>query len=103
MNAHWFPVLVHIALDYLPIQSSSVLCERAFLSRKQTATDQCRSLESNTFEAIQITKNNKQTQVKMVHQARRAGEKASREEQVRLGVSLVLEKLCAESGPIEID
>ena len=34
-----YPILAHIALDYLPSQASSVPCSCLFLASKQTAVD----------------------------------------------------------------
>ncbi|KAG6912156.1 hypothetical protein DXG01_016913 [Tephrocybe rancida] len=39
-----FPTLYAMALDFLPIQASSVPCERAFLSSGETDMSQCNQL-----------------------------------------------------------
>ncbi|KAG2114066.1 hypothetical protein BD769DRAFT_1332198, partial [Suillus cothurnatus] len=44
-----FPMLAHIACDYLPIQGSSVPSEQASLSGGITTTVQCNALVSSTF------------------------------------------------------
>ena len=45
-----------MAMDILPIQASSVPCERVFLSSKETITAQRNSLSPCTVEALQILK-----------------------------------------------
>jgi hypothetical protein len=43
-------------MDLLPIQATSVPCERVFSASKETATDRRNRLKPNTMEAIQLLK-----------------------------------------------
>ncbi|KAF9219206.1 hypothetical protein BS17DRAFT_686395, partial [Gyrodon lividus] len=45
-----------MAMDYLPIQPSSVLCERVFSSSSLTDTKQCNQINPILMEALQILK-----------------------------------------------
>jgi hypothetical protein len=45
-----------MALDYLPIQASSVPCERAFSSSAETDTNRRNRISPNIMEALQILK-----------------------------------------------
>ena len=51
-----FPTIQQIALDILPVQASSVPCERLFSASKQTATDRHARLGSDRFEELQLMK-----------------------------------------------
>ncbi|KIP01667.1 hypothetical protein PHLGIDRAFT_80269 [Phlebiopsis gigantea 11061_1 CR5-6] len=51
-----YPTLHEMALDYLPIQASSVPCERAFSSSAETDTKKRNRLSPIMFEALQLLK-----------------------------------------------
>ena len=51
-----YPTLHEMALDYLPIQASSVPCERAFSSSAETDTKKRNRLSPVMFEALQLLK-----------------------------------------------
>ncbi|KAG1802800.1 uncharacterized protein HD556DRAFT_1190235, partial [Suillus plorans] len=51
-----YPVLSPIALDFLPIQGSSVPCERAFLDAGLTDMKWCAPLLPKNFGDIQTVK-----------------------------------------------
>ncbi|EJC99165.1 uncharacterized protein FOMMEDRAFT_94352, partial [Fomitiporia mediterranea MF3/22] len=51
-----YPILTHIAQDYLAIQGSSVPCEHVFSGAGLVDTKQCNQLLPETFEAIEILK-----------------------------------------------
>ncbi|MGH7238541.1 MAG: hAT transposon family protein, partial [Candidatus Saccharimonadales bacterium] len=51
-----YPTLSCIARDYLAIQGSAVISERAFSSGAQTGTVRRNRLLPNTFEALQLLK-----------------------------------------------
>ena len=51
-----FLTLFSIALDYLPIQVSSVPCEHIFSSAKETDTKKCNCIHPTLMEALQILK-----------------------------------------------
>ena len=55
-NAHRYPILHRIVLDYLPVQGSSVPCERAFFDAGLTDTKRRARLLPENFGAIQIVK-----------------------------------------------
>ena len=55
-NATRYPVLSRIALDYLPIQGSSVPCERVFSDAGLTDTKRRARLLPENFGAIQTVK-----------------------------------------------
>ncbi|KZT31579.1 hATC-domain-containing protein, partial [Sistotremastrum suecicum HHB10207 ss-3] len=55
-NAARYPVLSRIALDVLPVQASSVPCERLFSAAKHIATDQRSRLGTDKFEQLQLLK-----------------------------------------------
>ena len=55
-NATRYPVLSQIALDYLPIQGSSVPCERVFSNAGLTDTKRRAQLLPKSFGAIQTVK-----------------------------------------------
>jgi hypothetical protein len=53
-NQLTFPTLYHMAMDYLPIQASSVLCERVFFLSSETDTKKQNRIKPELFEALQI-------------------------------------------------
>jgi hypothetical protein len=55
-NCETFPTLFKIALDYLPVQASSVPCERAFSSSGDTDTNKRNRIDYDFFESLQILK-----------------------------------------------
>jgi hypothetical protein len=55
-NEKRYPTIYQIALDYLPIQATSVPCERVFSSSAETATKKRNRLHPILFEAMQILK-----------------------------------------------
>ena len=56
MNEYTFPTLFVIAMDYLPIQASSVPSERVFLSSSETDTVRRNRINPVLMEAIQMLK-----------------------------------------------
>ncbi|KIK31679.1 hypothetical protein CY34DRAFT_31093, partial [Suillus luteus UH-Slu-Lm8-n1] len=52
-----YPILSHMTLDYLPIQGSSVPCERAFSDAGLTDSKRRARLLPENFGDIQIVKN----------------------------------------------
>ncbi|KAN0118276.1 Ribonuclease H-like domain containing protein [Russula decolorans] len=56
INKTEFPTLFAIALDYLPIQASSVPCERVFSSAKETDTVKRNRIHPVLMEALQTLK-----------------------------------------------
>lgn len=56
INKTEFPTLFGIALDYLPIQASSVPCERVFSSAKETDTLKRNRIHPVLMEALQTLK-----------------------------------------------
>lgn len=55
-NRSTFPTLFAMAMDYLPIQASSVPCERVFSSSSETDTKRRNRLSPLTMEALQMSK-----------------------------------------------
>ena len=55
-NESVFPMLFAMAMDYLPIQSSSVPCERAFSSSAETDTKKRNRIHPALMEALQLLK-----------------------------------------------
>lgn len=55
-NRETYPTLFKIALDYLPIQASSVPCERAFSSAGETDSNKRNRLDYDFMEGLQILK-----------------------------------------------
>lgn len=55
-NRNNYPTLYKIALDYLPVQASSVPCERVFSSSGDTDTTKRNRIDYNFFESLQILK-----------------------------------------------
>lgn len=51
-----FPTLFRIAMDYLPVQASSVPCERIFSSSAETDTKKRNRIKPELMEALQILK-----------------------------------------------
>ena len=55
-NHRRYPHIFSLALDLLPIQASSVPCERVFSSAKETTTDRRNKLMPDLMEALQMLK-----------------------------------------------
>lgn len=55
-NRETFPTIFKIALDYLPIQASSVPCERVFSSSAETDTNKRNRIKADLMEALQLLK-----------------------------------------------
>jgi hypothetical protein len=55
-NKTEFPTLFSIAMDYLPVQATSVPCERVFSSSKDTDTAKHNRINSVLMEALQMLK-----------------------------------------------
>jgi hypothetical protein len=55
-NRMEFPTLFSIAMDYLPIQATSVPCERVFSSAKDTDTAKRNRISPVLMEALQMLK-----------------------------------------------
>jgi hAT family C-terminal dimerisation region len=55
-NKTEFPTLFSIAMDYLPVQATSVPCERVFSSSKDTDTAKRNRINSVLMEALQMLK-----------------------------------------------
>ncbi|KZT33247.1 hATC-domain-containing protein, partial [Sistotremastrum suecicum HHB10207 ss-3] len=55
-NVERYPTLARIALDVLPVQASSVACERLFSAGKHIATDTRSRLNPEMFEKLQLLK-----------------------------------------------
>ena len=55
-NEWTYPTIFKIAMDYLPIQASSVPCERVFSSSSETDTKKRNRLAWELFEALQLRK-----------------------------------------------
>lgn len=51
-----FPTLYAIAMDYLPVQATSVPCERIFSSAKDTDTAKRNRINPSLMEALQMLK-----------------------------------------------
>jgi len=51
-----YPTIYCVALDVLPVQASSVPCERAFSASKETDTDHRSNLDVDTLEMLQVLK-----------------------------------------------
>ena len=56
VNRETFPTIFKIALDYLPIQASSVPCERAFSSSAEMDTKKRNQIQPDLMEALQLLK-----------------------------------------------
>jgi hypothetical protein len=56
INRSEFPTLFTIAMDYLPIQASSVPCECVFSSAKETDTVKCNRIHPMLMEVLQMLK-----------------------------------------------
>jgi hypothetical protein len=55
-NKTEFPTLFSIAMDYLPVQATSVPCERVFSSAKDTDTAKRNRISPVLMEALQMLK-----------------------------------------------
>lgn len=55
-NRTEFPTLFAIAMDYLPIQGTSVPCERVFSSAKETDTAKRNKISPALMESLQLLK-----------------------------------------------
>ena len=55
-NKTEFPTLFSIAMDYLPVQATSVPCERVFSSAKDTDTTKRNRISPFLMEALQMLK-----------------------------------------------
>lgn len=55
-NSETFPTIFRMALDYLPIQASSVPCERVFSSSSETDTNKRNRIKPKLMEALQLLK-----------------------------------------------
>ncbi|KIM81435.1 hypothetical protein PILCRDRAFT_71995 [Piloderma croceum F 1598] len=55
-NAHWFPILSCMALDYLPVQGSSIPCKQAFSDVGLTDTKHRARLLPDNFGDFQTVK-----------------------------------------------
>ena len=55
-NRTTYPTIFAIAMDYLPIQATSVPCERVFSSSAETDTRRRNRISSQTMEALQMLK-----------------------------------------------
>lgn len=51
-----YPTIFQIAMDYLPVQPSSVSCKQVFSSSRLTDTQQCNRVNCILMEALQILK-----------------------------------------------
>lgn len=56
VHEHDYKLMFHVSLDILPIQASSVPCERVFSSAKETFPLRRSNLSAELFEALQILK-----------------------------------------------
>lgn len=55
-HQHQYPRIFRLAMDIIPIQASSVACERVFSSGKQTMTPRRSRISAKLMEALQILK-----------------------------------------------
>ena len=55
-NRTMFPMIFAIAMDYLPVQASSVLCKRVFSSSSETDTKRRNRISPPLIEALQMLK-----------------------------------------------
>ncbi|KAK2462579.1 hypothetical protein APHAL10511_005402 [Amanita phalloides] len=55
-NQHHYPHIFKLAMDILPIQATSVPCERAFSSGKETMALRRRRISDDLMEALQLLK-----------------------------------------------
>ena len=55
-HQHQYPRIFRLAMDIIPIQASSVACERVFSSGKQTMTPRRGRISAQLMEALQILK-----------------------------------------------
>jgi hypothetical protein len=56
LNKSTFPTLFAMAMDYIPIQASSVPCERVFSSSAETDTKHCNHISPTLMEVLQMLK-----------------------------------------------
>jgi hypothetical protein len=55
-NEWTYPTIFKIAMDYLPVQASSVPCERVFSSSGETDSKKRNRLANELMEALQVCK-----------------------------------------------
>jgi hypothetical protein len=55
-NEFTYPTIFKIAMDYLPVQASSVPCERVFSSSSETDTKKRNRLATDLMEGLQLRK-----------------------------------------------
>ena len=55
-NRETFPTICRMAFDYLPVQASSVPCERVFSSSADTDTNKRNRISADLMEALQLLK-----------------------------------------------
>lgn len=56
MSSTAYPTLFAMAMDYLPIQTSAVSCERVFLSSAKTDTKKRNCINPELMESLQMLK-----------------------------------------------
>ncbi|KIK77738.1 hypothetical protein PAXRUDRAFT_165858 [Paxillus rubicundulus Ve08.2h10] len=56
LHKHVYPLLFWVAMDVLPAQASSVPCERAFSSSKETCALRQNNLSPHLLEVLQVLK-----------------------------------------------
>ena len=56
LEQDWYPTIFWMAMDYLPVQPSSLPCKQVFSSSGLTDTQQCNRVNCILMEALQILK-----------------------------------------------